>query len=192
LNEVLLPIDLIFSHFLLAKDLSDTQKLNYILYFIRFSYVDININKSYEKILSNDGFYYSKLLQFDSIFRLFWQLSETVQQNLLNPFSKIDSSEVDAVTGDEIKSSSILYCYFTYIDKCPSNIIRHKLPSDDESNEILTLDRTIIVTLSLLPHYINFSLFNLWEKVLLLLLLLLLLLFIIYYLILFIIINYYY
>ncbi|KAL6593220.1 hypothetical protein U3516DRAFT_834422 [Neocallimastix sp. 'constans'] len=164
LNEVLLPIDLIFSHFLLAKDLSDTQKLNYILYFIRFSYVDININKSYEKILSNDGFYYSKLLQFDSIFRLFWQLSETVQQNLLNPFSKIDSSEVDAVTGDEIKSSSILYCYFTYIDKCPSNIIRHKLPSDDESNEILTLDRTIIVTLSLLPHYINFSLFNLWEK----------------------------
>jgi hypothetical protein len=164
LNEVLIPIDIIFSYFYSAKNLNDSQKLNYILYFIRFSYVDVNIDKSYAKIITNDGFYYSKLLQLDNIFRHFWQLSETVQQNLLNSSSKIDANEVDAITGNEKKSSNILYCYFSYIDKCPSNILRHKLPSDDESNELLTLDRTIIVTLSLLPHYINFSLFNLWEK----------------------------
>ncbi|OUM56195.1 hypothetical protein PIROE2DRAFT_19305, partial [Piromyces sp. E2] len=164
LNEVVVPIDIIFSHFFSSKNLDDKQKLNYILYFIRFSYVDVNVNNNYEKILSSDNFYYSKLLQLDVILRHFWQLSESIQQHLLNTSSSIDDSETKNRSGEEYASPNILYYYFNCIDKCPSDLIRHDLPLSDENDEISTLDKTIITTLSLLPHYIHYSLFSFWEK----------------------------
>ncbi|ORX63693.1 hypothetical protein BCR32DRAFT_307378 [Anaeromyces robustus] len=165
LNDVVIPIDFIFSYFFSSKDLSDTQKLSYILYFIRFSYVDINVEKSYDKILTIDGFYYSKLLQLDVILRHFWQLSDTIQKSLLNASSYLDESEIDKIIDKEtIINPSILYSYFNYISKCPSNLIRNEISSDDELNEITTPEKNIIITLSLLPHYIHSSLFNLWEK----------------------------
>jgi len=161
------PIDIIFSHFFTSENLEDKQKLNYILYFIRFSYVDVNVNTNFEKILSSDNFYYSKLFQLDVILRHFWKLSESVQQNLLNTSSAIDDSDAKTENriGEEGINSNILYCYFNCINKCPSDLIRHDLPSSDETDEISTLDKTIITTLSLLPHYIHYTLFYFWEKV---------------------------
>ncbi|ORX55973.1 hypothetical protein BCR36DRAFT_175015 [Piromyces finnis] len=161
LNDVVVPIDIIFSHFFSSKKLDDKQKLNYIIYFIRFTYVDINVNDNYEKILSSDDFYYSKLLQLDVILRHFYQLSESIQRSLL--FTVNASGMENHIKGEDL-NTSILYCYFNCIDKCSADLIRHELPLSEEANEISTLDKTIITTLSLLPHYIHYSLFSFWEK----------------------------
>jgi len=167
LNDAAVAIDKIFSHYYSSESLNDTQKLNYIIYLIRFSYVDVNIDESYEKILTSDNFYFTKLIPFDEIFRHFWQLSDSIQRSLLN-----DSTQIDDVVTDNSNSEggntipNILYSYFNYIDKCPSDLLRHQIPGDsDDSDEMSTFDKTIIITLSLLPHYIHHSLFSYWEKV---------------------------
>ncbi|ORX33876.1 hypothetical protein BCR36DRAFT_56830, partial [Piromyces finnis] len=129
--------------------------------FYRFTYVDINVNDNYEKILSSDDFYYSKLLQLDVILRHFYQLSESIQRSLL--FTVNASGMENHIKGEDL-NTSILYCYFNCIDKCSADLIRHELPLSEEANEISTLDKTIITTLSLLPHYIHYSLFSFWEK----------------------------